>query len=261
MSRLAIRPKAGGYGPHSPAHRYSFRRGCRRIGNQRRSLARFAAGLAAAATVLTLSALPAAADPAATELTAHASSTRVDAGTPVTISGRLTSAAKPVAGVTVGIAYCTGDFCGEFAVQPVTDANGRYRATVTPIRSGHYRADFLPADQTLAPANASTADIVVIQPAQITSFTATRAADGSITASGTIAFPRFTPPAIPVRIEYLTAGSPCWTTAATVDAQWTGSAFGFSATAQPAGPGVWRAVYAGVPDQFHAATSQAVFVR
>ncbi|MFJ7212989.1 hypothetical protein [Amycolatopsis sp. NPDC098790] len=226
-----------------------------------RSIARFAAGLAAAATVLTLSALPAAADPAVTKLTAQTSSTRVDAGTPVTISGRLTSAAKPVAGVTVGIAYCTDDFCGEFDAQPVTDANGRYRATVTPVRSGHYRADFLPADEVLAPANASTADVVVVQPAEFTSFTATRAADGTITASGTLGFPRFTPPAIPVRIEYLTAGSPCWTTAATVEAQWTGSAFGFSAAAQVRGPGVWRAVYAGVPDQFHAAVSRVVFVR
>ncbi|RSM38856.1 hypothetical protein DMA12_31805 [Amycolatopsis balhimycina DSM 5908] len=230
-----------------------------------RLITRFAAGLAAAAAVLTLTALPASADastdPAATKLTAQASSTRVDAGTPVTITGRLTSAAKPVAGVTVGIAYCTDDFCGEFDAQPVTDANGRYRATVTPVRSGHYRADFLPADETLAPADASTAGIVVIQPAEFTSFTATRAADGTITASGTLGFPRFTPPAIPVRIEYLTAGARCWTTAATVEAQWTGTAFGFSASAQLPGAGVWRAVYAGVPDQFHPAASQAVFVR
>ncbi|MET8852747.1 hypothetical protein [Amycolatopsis sp. NPDC004625] len=226
-----------------------------------RFIARFTAGLAAAAAVLTLGALPASADPAGTQLSARASSTRVDAGTPITISGRLTSAAKPVAGVTVGIAYCTDDFCGEFDAQPVTDADGRYRATVTPVRSGHYRADFLPADETLAPANASTADVVVIQPAEFTSFTATRAADGTVTASGTLGFPRFTPPAIPVRIEYRTAGSACWTTAATVDAQWTGSAFGFSAAAPVPGPARWRAVYAGVPDQFRSATSQAVFVR
>lgn len=226
-----------------------------------RFLARFAAGLAAAAAVLTLTSLPAMADPATTELTAKPSSTRVDAGTPVTITGRLTSAAKPVAGVTVGIAYCTDDFCGEFDAQPVTDANGRYRATVTPVRSGHYRADFLSADETLAPADASTADIVVIQPAKITSFTAVRGADGVITAAGTLDFPRFTPSAVPVRIEYLAAGSPCWTAAATVEAQWNGSAFGFSATAQLRGPGVWRAVYTGVPDEFHSATSGLVFVR
>ncbi|MCR6487370.1 hypothetical protein M8542_31525 [Amycolatopsis sp. OK19-0408] len=226
-----------------------------------RFIARFAAGLAAAATVLTLSALPAAADPVATKLTAQASSTRVDAGAGVTISGRLTSGAKPVAGVPVGIAYCTDDFCGEFDAQPVTDASGRYRATVTPVRAGHYRADFLPADETLAPASASTADIVVLQPAEITSFTATRAADGTIAVSGVIGFARFTPPAIPVRIEYLARGSACWTTAATVDAQWTGSAFGFSGSTQLRGPAVWRAVYAGVPDQFHAATSSPVFVR
>ncbi|WP_410626742.1 hypothetical protein [Amycolatopsis sp. cmx-8-4] len=229
-----------------------------------RFIARFATGLVAAATVLTLSALPATATtaaPAATKLTAQAGSTRVDAGTPVTISGRLTSAAKPVAGVTVGIAYCTDDFCGEFDAQPVTDANGRYRATVTPVRSGHYRADFLPADETLDAASASTADIVVLQPAKITSFTAARGADGAITAQGTIDFPRFTPPAIPVKIEYLAAGSLCWTTAATAEAQWNGSAFGFSATAQLRGPGIWRASYAGVPDEFHAATSGFVLVR
>ncbi|MEA5366809.1 hypothetical protein VA596_45265 [Amycolatopsis sp., V23-08] len=230
-----------------------------------RFIARFTAGIAVAAAVLTLSALPATAattaDPAVTKLTAQAGSTRVDAGTPVTISGRLTSAAKPVAGVTVGIAYCTEDFCGEFDAQPVTDANGRYRATVTPIRSGHYRADFLPADETLAAASASTADVVVIQPAKITSFTAARGADGTITAAGTIDFPRFTPPSIPVKVEYLAAGSVCWTTAATVEAQWNGSAFGFSATAQLRGPGVWRASYAGVADEFHSATSGFVLVR
>jgi hypothetical protein len=225
---------------------------------------RVAAGFAAAAAVVTLGALPASAttaEPAPTKLTVQADTARIDAGRTVTITGKLTSGAKPVGGVTVGISYCTDDFCGEFDTQPVTDPAGRYRATVTPVRSGHYRADFIPADDTLQPAGATTANIVVLQPSAISSFSAGRATAETVAVNGTIDFPRFTPATIPVLIEYLAPGSPCWTTAATVEAQWNGTTFAFSGTGQLQTRGLWRARYAGVSDEFHAATSAQVFVR
>ncbi|MEC3976350.1 hypothetical protein [Amycolatopsis sp. H20-H5] len=216
----------------------------------------------AVTALLTLGALPAHADTITTQLTAQAGSTRIDAGMAVTITGRLTKApgTTPIAGAQVPLSFCNDDFCGEAGVAPVTDANGRYRATVTPIRSGHYHADYLPADAVLAASSADTANIVVLQPAKITSFTAARDTAGKVATTGTIDFPGFTPSPIPVRIQYL-SGSGCWTTATTIEAAWNGTTFAFSSSTGHPAPGVWRAFYPGTPDFVHSATSKPTFVR
>ncbi|GAA4547365.1 hypothetical protein [Amycolatopsis samaneae] len=222
--------------------------------------------LLATIAALALGAAPASAAADTTTLTASADRTRIATGQSVTISGTLTrntaEGARPVASATIGIAYCpTPDFCGEFVARPVTDTAGRYRASVSPIRSGSYRADFLPTDATLGRASATTAPITVVQTASIPAFTATRGADGTISAKGTIAFARFTPPSIPVEIQYFSTKTWRWTTATTAVASWNGSGFAFAATTDRPGWGLWRAHYAGVPDQFTPATSDLVLVR
>ncbi|MFD9962321.1 hypothetical protein [Amycolatopsis sp. NPDC058986] len=137
-----------------------------------RTSARLVVALLATIAAVTLGTLPANADAAITTLTASADRTRIDAGQSLTVSGTLTRAtadgAQPVASATIGIAYCPApSFCGEFVAKPVTDAAGHYEASVSPVRSGSYRADFLPADGTLAKATATTAQITVLQPASI----------------------------------------------------------------------------------------------
>jgi hypothetical protein len=219
----------------------------------------------AAAAVTTAVALPASAGTAPARLTASVSSTAVDAGRSVIITGTLTAPAgsgwRPVSGAEVPVSFCIDDFCGEPVATPVTDASGRYRTSVTPFRTGTYHLAHLTADPSVADATADTPKITVLQPSDFTGFTAARDSAGKVAVAGTVEFPgNFTPSPIPVQIQYLGQGSPCFTTVATADAEWNGTTFTFSASADQSHPGIWRAFYAGTPDFFHSATSKATLV-
>lgn len=220
-------------------------------------------GTIAVAALLTAGAMPAtAAEVQPSTLTATTSSTKIDAGKTVTISGKLTKAdATPIAGAEVGISFCFNGFCGEAQAKPVTDATGAYSATLTPIRTGNYHADFFSTDPSIANSRADTPKIVVLHPVAITSFAAGRGADKAVTASGTIEFPgRYTANPIPVELQYFSFSTYRWTTAATVDAAWNGTTWAFAASAEHRKPGAWRAFYAGSPEMFHSAASDLVFV-
>ncbi|MFI9455139.1 hypothetical protein [Amycolatopsis sp. NPDC052450] len=220
-------------------------------------------GTIAAAALLTAGAVPASAtEVQPSTLTTTAGSTRIDAGQSVTISGKLTKAdATPIAGAEVGISFCFNGFCGEAQAKPVTDTTGVYSATLTPIRTGNYHADFFSTDPSIANSRADTPKIVVLHPAAITSFAAGRGADKAVTASGTIEFPgRYTANPIPVDLQYFSLGTYRWTTAATVEATWNGTTWAFATSAEHRKPGVWRAFYAGAPEMFHPAASNLVFV-
>ncbi|WP_340687316.1 hypothetical protein LCL61_14560 [Amycolatopsis coloradensis] len=220
-------------------------------------------GTIAAAALLTAGAVPAtAAEAQPSTLTTTTSSTKIDAGQTVTISGKLTKAdATPIAGAEVGISFCFNGFCGEAQAKPVTDAAGAYSATLTPIRTGNYRADFFSTDPSIANSGADTAKIVVLHPAKITSFAAGRDAARAVTGSGTIEFPgRYTANPIPVELQYFSFSTYRWTTAATVTATWNGTTWAFAASAEHRKPGAWRVFYAGAPEMFHAAASDLVFV-
>lgn len=220
-------------------------------------------GTVAAAALLTAGAVPAsAAEVQPSTLTTTSSSTEIDAGKTVTISGKLTKAdAGPIAGAEVGISFCFNGFCGEHQAKPVTDATGAYSATLTPIRTGNYRADFVSTDPAIANSRADTPKIVVLHPATITSFDATRGAGKLVAASGTIEFPgRYTANPITVAIQYFSFSTHHWTTATTVNAAWNGTTWTFAASAEHRTPGIWRAFYAGAPEMFHAAASDLVFV-
>ncbi|AUI60814.1 hypothetical protein [Amycolatopsis sp. BJA-103] len=220
-------------------------------------------GTIAAAALLTAVAVPAtAAEVQPSTLTTTTSSTKIDAGKTVTISGKLKKAdATPIAGAEVGISFCFNGFCGEAQAKPVTDAAGAYSATLTPIRTGNYHADFFSTDAAVANSQADTPKIVVLHPAKITSFAAGRGAAKAVTGSGTIDFPgQYTANPIPVELQYFSFSTYRWTTAATVDATWNGTTWAYAASAEHRKPGVWRAFYAGTPEMFHAAASDLVFV-
>ncbi|WP_414940866.1 hypothetical protein [Amycolatopsis sp. cmx-11-51] len=221
------------------------------------------AGTIAAAALLAAGAVPAtAAEVQPSTLTTTASSTKIDAGNSVAISGKLTKAdATPIAGAEVEISFCFNGFCGEAQAKPVTDATGVYRATLTPIRTGNYHADFFSTDPAIANSRADTPQIVVLHPAKITSFAAGRDAAKAVTASGTIDFPgQYTANPIPVELQYFSFSTYHWTMVSTVDATWNGTTWAFSMTAAHKKPGAWRAFYAGAPEMFHTAASDLVFV-
>jgi len=203
--------------------------------------------------------LPVRIKPAATKVTAKVSKQKVLAGESVTLSGQITWKSPdgwlPLAGAQFGVLHCwTESDCSSIAY-PTTDAAGRYSLTVTPYRTGWYQVGVHPDDPFKALGSAK-ADITVLQLTSIPDFTAQRDGDGDVVTAGHLRFDRFTPGQPPVQIQYSANGHTGWQTVATVPAGgWDGSGgYPFTATIPAGAAGWYRAVYAGTPDFFAAAT-------
>jgi hypothetical protein len=205
--------------------------------------------------------------PAPTRITVVLSSTKVKAGQSVTVSGRLTWLSRdgwqPLANQQVGVLFCFSQVYCNPVDYPFTDADGRYSVTTTPYSTGYFSVGATPNDPFQAWVT-NQADIIVLQPAVISDFTAARDEAGHVVASGHINFPgSFTPGSIPVQLQFSRTGTEGWTTKATFDAGswWDGTGYAFTATMDEPRSGYWRAFYAGTPDFFDSAVSAAIRVQ
>jgi hypothetical protein len=204
--------------------------------------------------------LPVGIDPAATYATLKVSKARVNAGTSVTLSGQFMWRSKdgwtPLANAQFGVLFCVSEWYCPTSEYPTTDAEGRYRVEVTPWQTGYYQVSMRPDDPFLATAFAK-ADVVVLQPAEFSEFTAVRTAEGNVAVNGTMSFGNFSPGTTPVQIQYSPTGNGGWTTMTTVQAD---GGYNFSATVEQGESGYWRAYYAGQTDFFQSAVSAKVHV-
>jgi hypothetical protein len=193
---------------------------------------------------------------------------RINAGEPVTISGRYEFKADgawhSVPNHYVAIRLCLDPECDRGSYDYVnTDANGEFTTTLLPNQTGYYRVGTYNEDPFITTVTFARFDMVVLQKAELTSFGAQRDTEGKVAIAGHLLFGHFTPSPAPVEIQFSATGGGDWTTLATVDATRGPSETGgylFRATIDEPRPGYWRAVYRGVPDNFQSDVSDSVFV-
>lgn len=199
--------------------------------------------------------------PARTRVTATPSSTEVDAGGSITLSGQVMWESpqgwQPVAGKSLGTLFCrTDDYCPTSGPGATTDANGNYEVAVSPWETGYYMVIAGSSDPFVAVGRARV-DVVVWQPAEFTDFTAASDGAGNVVASGHIQFGHFTPWPVTVEIQYKEHGSNTWSTMYTVENSSPGE---FSATVAYPGSGHWRAYFPGRPNMFRPTATAPVYV-
>ena len=205
--------------------------------------------------------------PSPSTITTRVEPRRIDRGEETVLSGRVTwespSGRQAAAGQPVHVWFCYyyQTVCHTFMGTATTDADGRFRLPTTPPATGKFEV-FSPSEDIFVTTGATTADVVVHQPAQFTAFTAARDASGAVTASGRLRFGDSTPYPIPVEIQFRAAGTDTWTTVATVpNAEYDSSGdHAFSATVPSRPAGVWRARYPGLTDHYRPLLSERVRV-
>jgi hypothetical protein len=199
--------------------------------------------------------------PAQTRVTATPSSTEVDAGGSITLSGQVTWESpqgwQPVANKSLGTLFCRpDDYCPTSGPQTTTDANGNYQLTVKPWETGYYLVIAGSSDPFVA-VGRTRVDVVVWQPAEFTAFTATSDGAGNVVTSGRIQFGHFTPYPIPVELQYREHGTNDWSTVHTLSLWQAGD---FSATVPYPGSGHWRAYFPGRPNTWRPTATAQVYV-
>jgi hypothetical protein len=199
--------------------------------------------------------------PAQTRVTATPSSTEVDAGGSITLSGQVTWESpqgwQPVANKSLGTLFCRpDDYCPTSGPRTTTDANGNYQLTVKPWETGYYLVIAGSSDPFVA-VGRTRVDVVVWQPAEFTTFTATSDGAGNVVTNGRIQFGNFTPYPIPVELQYREHGTNDWSTMQTLSLWQAGD---FSATVPYPGSGHWRAYFPGSQNMWRPTASAQVYV-
>lgn len=206
--------------------------------------------------------------PTPTELTMTVDRKKVNAGEPITITGRVTWQTPdgwlPVAGKSVGILFCRAvqpDICDLMDESPTTDADGNFQVVVTPHETGLLKVFYQAHDQwgsadPFIERAEQAVDVVVVQRVSFQDFYGRRDESGNVTVQGRIEFEVFSPTSAPVDLQFRpTTGSGEWTTVRTVDAD-----FSFEEVFEAPPSGEWRAYYAGEPDLYQPATSEVSYV-
>ncbi|MGV9497693.1 hypothetical protein [Streptomyces sp. NPDC003642] len=195
---------------------------------------------------------------------APAAARTIDLGEEVTITATLERETAqgwvPFEGQSGGVLF-EPSAGGQFASVGyfTTGADGRISFTHAPWETGTFRVASHSDDPFIAPASRNSAEIKVLRASVFTSFSATRAQGGGVRVEGAMDFPDgWTPGTIPVHIEYSRDGRR-WTDLRTVEAQWSGEGYAFSADLPDAGRGSYRARFEET-QSFRGATSAVVRV-
>ncbi|WP_367137729.1 hypothetical protein [Saccharothrix sp. HUAS TT1] len=236
---------------------------------------RLTAALTAPLAAAVLIAAPAAADPLVpTQVTASVSTSTVDQGQTITVTGQVTKETPTgwvgVPGGDVLIRLCVDAACspgwGGGSTQSAT--GGHYSLTFAPARTGHLQVIFTadswqkPWLAGLAASSTTTPQVNVLQFSTNSTIEVGRQANGQVKFFGVVGFPNHVmPPTPPVlRVEF-SADNATWTTVNTVTGTpFHGGNYTYTAyTAEPA-PGWWRAVYDGLPTAAKASTTSSTHI-
>jgi len=182
---------------------------------------------------------------ASSTITVNVDHALINPGDPLTISGVVTKNAgggwEPDPGAQVKIENCPADlgYCGG-ELSTVTDASGHYSLTTEWYSTGKIQVSAVSADPFVLNPIAQT-PIRVRTPAKIDSFSGVWLTGKTARFTGQISFDHEQPPSpVPVRLEYRWWRSSSWTTIATVNATWNGTAWTFSADVAVTDIGQWR---------------------
>jgi hypothetical protein len=199
-----------------------------------------------------------------TRFITQVSATDIDDGQPVTLTAKVEQQTAegwvPLAGESGGILFGPKEGRTDTVGGFTTDDEGTFSVTYTPWNGGYFQLALdTTEDPFLQPSSALSELVHVHHGAVFTDFSTLRTDERIVHSEGHLDFPDgFTPGTILVTVQRSSDGQD-WTDLTTVQAQWDGSGYYFSADLEGSGEARYRAVFEG-GDNFQDAVTDSVLV-